>query len=99
MTFPIETSLSGIVLDEHDAAEVAWLSRYADSLGTESSFSTSSASSQPAARSGTSSRSLQSLARSSLVAYLPALRASALVQSLTRLSLGIGEDDKDGTST
>lgn len=70
-----------------------------DSPDIESYASILSAYAQPPKRSDTSSRSLRGLANSTLVAYLPALRATGLVQNLTRLSLGRVEGDERGTST
>jgi len=105
----LETEDGGISVQPTDESKREWDALVAefglveachlDSLGSGRSSSTSSVSSQPAKRSGTSSRSLRGLANSTLVAYLPALRASALVQNLTRLSLDSDAGDGPGTST
>lgn len=67
---------------------------------TGSFSSTSLASSQPASRSGTSSRSLRGLMRSKfLLDCCRILLATGAVQSRRHLGPGIASSDKDGTST
>lgn len=62
--------------------------------------STSSAASQPASRSGTSSRSLRGLMRSKfLLDCCHILLATGAAQSQRHQGPGIASSDKDGTST
>lgn len=93
---------SASTLGEFGEEVVAFPEAYPDLLGSARSSSTSLASSQPASRSGSASRSLRGLTRSSaLLAYLPTLLFLAASESLRRLALGIdvgaeGESEVNG---
>lgn len=78
-----ELVLDGLSVEE----DIVLLNRYLSSPDTWRSSSISSASSPPASRSGTSSRSLRGLVRSSLADYLPYLLAATSEPIRQRLVL------------
>lgn len=78
---------------------VVLFSRVPESIGTESSSSTSLAFSPQSSRSGTSGRSLRGLVNSKLADYLPALLWITRARTQHLLGLSNASGDKDGTST
>ena len=96
MTSPTETE---IPVEDVPGVVKALFSAVLGSTDNGKFYAIESASSPQSSRSGTSSRSLRGLAKSGLVAYLPALLVGANAQIQTFLDRGIFGDGSNGRTT